>query len=211
MLNNKINMNNFYKKHFQSFVIIFVFLLVISVIGVTFSIFSWTSAGNTQNVVSTGSVTFSYSESTNGILITNSLPIADAVGKTLQAGSQAGVVQGYFDFTLSATVVGNVAVNYEIYTDKQAVANEIDPDYIKIYLTNGDREEAYDGYDLVSVPTYSSLPVSSSDPSAKRLYAGSFTSTGTQDFRLRMWLADVYTVSAGTKSFEMKVNVSATQ
>ena len=210
MLNIK-NCNNFYKKHFSTLIIIFVFLLVISVIGVTFSIFTWTSTGNTGNVVSTGSVTFSYSESTNGILITNSLPISDAVGKTLQSGSEAGVVQGFFDFTLSATVVGNVAVNYEIYTDKQEVANEIDPEYIKIYLTNGDKEEAYDGYDLVSVPTYSSLPVSASDPSAKRLYAGTFTSTGSHDFRLRMWLADVYAVSAGTKSFEMKVNVAAMQ
>ena len=42
------------------------------------------------------------------------------------------------------------------------------------------------------------------------MYIGSFTSSGTRKFRLRMWVSDNYIVDETAKTFTMKVNVKAT-
>lgn len=184
--------------------IVLVLLLFISVIGITYAVFTFAKEGKRENVINTGSITFSYTETSNGISLTNALPISDNIGKTLDnSGSN-----GYFDFNVSCKIVGKTAIKYEIHAEELQVNNPLDPAFVKMYLTDGTSDMPISGYDL-EVPTYNMLSSSSIKDGAKRLYYGSFSTTGVQAFRLRMWLSDKYSVPTTSQEFKIKVNVSA--
>lgn len=181
---------------------VLVLLLFISVIGFTYAIFTFASEGKKENRVSTGSLTFSYTETSNGISLSNAVPVSDTVGKAMRNGN------GYFDFNVSCKIVGTNVIKYEVYTTEENVSAKLDPSFVKIYLTDGTTDKPLSGYDG-NVPTYSSLPSTSISGGSKRLYLGTFNSTGVQSFRLRMWLAESYSVSSNSQQFKIKVNVSA--
>lgn len=200
------NKASIYNKKNVIMSIILVVLLIVLVIGSTYAIFSYVGVGKQSNVISSGALTFSYTESSNGIYLENAMPMSDSIGKTLQ---NDGKNNGYFDFNVSAKIVGTNTINYEVYTSKINTSVDLNTDYVKIYLIDTTTNQPLTGYDGV-VPTYSSLPDSSIDSSSKRLYSGSFSSTGVQSFRLRMWVADSYNVTPDSKQFKIKVNVKAT-
>lgn len=181
---------------------ILVLLLFISVIGFTYAIFTYAKDGEKENRISTGSLTFSYTETSNGISLSNAVPVSDMVGKAMRNGN------GYFDFNVSCKLVGTNIINYEVYTTEENVSSKLDPSFVKMYLTDGTTDKPLSGYDG-AVPTYSSLPATSISGGAKRLYLGTFNSTGVQSFRLRMWLAENYSVSSTSQQFKIKVNVRA--
>ena len=185
--------------------IVLVVLLLISVVGVTYALFTYSKEGQVRNTVTTGSITFSYTESSNGIYLENAMPTSDEVGKKLDRSENNN---GYFDFNVSCKIAGTSRIQYEVYTMKQKVENEIEDKYVKIYLTDGTTDNPISGYD-VDIPTYNSLKKSISDESGKQLYYGSFTSSGIQTFRLRMWLSDKYNVPSVSEQFKIKVNVQA--
>ena len=183
--------------------IVLILLLMISVVGITYAIFTYSKEGEVKNTVRTGNLTFSYVETSSGISIENAMPISDEVGKKLDSSEN-----GYFDFNVSCKIAGTSIIQYEVYAKKQEVKNEIEEKNVKIYLTDGTSDQPLSGYD-VEVPTYNSLKNSLSDQEGKQLYYGSFTSSGVQKFRLRMWLKEEYNVPATGEQFKIKVNVDA--
>ncbi len=200
--------DSFYSKYFGVITIIEVIILILVVAGLTYAVFIWGQTGKKENTISTSTITFSYTENTEGIKIENSLPISDTAGKTLQREDSENGIKGYFDFSISCSLSGTTAIQYEIYAVKQPVTMPISDEYIKIYLTNADNESPLKGFDGV-VPTYSDLTVSKSNPSGKHLYSGTFNEDGVRNYRLRMWLADTYVISKDVRSFSIKVNVHA--
>lgn len=178
-------------------------LLLVSVIGITYAIFTYSKEGEVKNTVRTGDLTFSYVETSSGISLENAMPISDEIGKKLDSSEN-----GYFDFNVSCKIAGTSIIQYEVYAKKQEVKNEIEEKNVKIYLTDGTSDQPLSGYD-VEVPTYNSLKNSLSDQEGKQLYYGSFTSSGVQKFRLRMWLKEEYNVPATGEQFKIKVNVDA--
>ena len=74
-------------------------ILVVAVVGVSFAAFSYSKTGEKVNTITTGTITMSYSETTNGINLTNALPMTDGVGKALKDENQ------YFDFTVKEIVL----------------------------------------------------------------------------------------------------------
>ena len=196
--------NNTKSNHSKEIIlpIILVVLLFISVIGITYAIFTYAKEGKVANRISTGSLTFSYTETSNGISLTNAVPVSDTVGKAMANGN------GYFDFNVSCKIVGNNVIKYEVYTTEENVSPKLDSAFVKIYLTDGTTDKPLSGYDG-TVPTYSSLPATSISGGSKRLYLGTFNSTGVQSFRLRMWVSESYSVSSNSQQFKIKVNVKA--
>lgn len=191
--------------------VVAILVLIVAVVGVTYAAFTFTGTGTKANTITTGTITFNYTEATNGISLVNAQPIADSVGKVLTESDEAnGVMQGYFDFTVTSTASGSSAINYEVYgVDESPAENALDSQYVKVYLTDGDTTEtAMTGY-TGEVPTFNSLTTAESDADAKRLYYGTFNGSGTQKFRLRIWVSDAYTVNNVSKTFVMKVNVKA--
>lgn len=182
-----------------------IFLLISFAIGVTFAISIFAFQGRRENTIRTGNLTFSYTEESNGISLTDTVPTSDEVGKRMKGNDKESK---YFDFSVSCKMSGNENIQYEVYAIEEDVDQKLDPQYIKIYLTDSTSDRALEGY-TGQVPTYQELKNASSSNHAKRLYMGSFGSSGTQSFRLRMWVADSYTNAVSSKKFKIKVNVSA--
>ena len=190
--------------------ILAVLVLVLLVIGVTYGVYTYTDEGVQENVIRTGNIMFEHQEESNGIEITDALPISDSEGIP---ATGRNITQGYFDFSVTATLAGQTDINYEIYgVDTSPSDSKLKPEYVKVYLTNAEDETAIEGYDKSSLPTFSSLP-ESSDKSGKKLYAGSFSESGTRKYRLRIWVSDNYPIfekKGNRETFSMRVNVTAT-
>ena len=133
------------------------------------------------------------------------MPISDEVGKKLERSENN---EGYFDFNVSCSLAGTARINYEVYATKLNVENPLSEEYVKMYLTDGTTDQPILGYDN-DVTTYYSLKDSTVASGSKTLNTGSFTNSGVQSFRLRMWLSDLYTVTDQSNDFKIKVNIKA--
>ena len=177
-------------------------ILVVAVVGVSFAAFSYSKTGERLNTITTGTITMSYSETTNGIKLTNALPMTDAVGKALKEENQ------YFDFTVNATISGTTTINYAVTATKEADSTIPDAG-VKVYLTNMDG----DADTQILAPTkVSELDVTSSDVSGAPddqflLTSDTFSSSNSHDYRLRMWVADDYAAPATAQTYKLRVNV----
>ena len=180
-------------------------ILIVVVVGVSFAAFSYSKTGEKVNTITTGTITMSYSEATNGINLTDALPISDTQGKALTGTNNV------FDFTVSATIQGSgeTTINYAITATKESDSSLADS-AIKVYLTNMDS----DADTQILAPTkVSELEVTgsseiSSAPSGQyKLTEGTFTATTDHKYRLRMWVADDFSDLNASGSYKLRVNV----
>ena len=179
-------------------------LLVIALIGVSYAAFRFMGEGTKLNTITTGSITMSYTESDNTIILTGALPTTDETGKKrLNPGE-------YFDFTVSSTIVGDVNINYEI-SAKEVGEGTIDGKYIKLYLTrirdDGTEEE-------LMAPEVYNEEASSNDYTGRpanemSLYTSSMNSSESNTYRLRMYVDESYNPQddGGGLTFSVQVNV----
>ena len=181
-------------------------ILVVAVVGVSFAAFSYSKTGEQVNTITTGTITMSYSETTNGINLTNALPMTDEVGKTLSEENQ------YFDFTVGATISGTTTINYAITAAKISPDSTLPDNAVKVYLTDMDAsDKAVSGYETakkVSELTTATDSEASGAPEGQYiLHTGTYTATTTNRYRLRMWVADDYAAPASTQTYKLRVNV----
>lgn len=86
--------------------------------------------------------------------------------------------------------------------------NTLSGEYVKIYLTDTNNNP-YSGYNI-TVPTYDELSDSVVDSNSKTLYLGTYSGTNLiQNFRLRMWIRDTYTLDTVSETFKSKIFVKA--
>lgn len=182
-----------------------ILLLLCSLCAVTFAIFIFKDTSNYDNTITTGTISFSYNEDSNGIDLNNAIPIDDSVGKMLTQDSR-GVNQGYFDFSIKGKAQN---VGYQIYATMEEGSN-MDPNYVKVYLTD-ENDNAYKNY-KGEVPTYGQLENYENNSKSKLLYTGAIHSDSfeSKKFRLRLWIAKDYTDGSSSKEFKIKINVKAT-
>ena len=181
-----------------------VIILIIAVVGVSFAAFSYSRTGEKINQITTGTITMSYTDVSNGINISDALPMSDANGKVLADENQ------YFDFKVTATISGTTTINYDITATKEEVSTLPDT-AVKVYLTSADDAT------VELVPTkVSALPTTSSSASKAPdgqfiLKSGTISSNEDTTYRLRMWVADDYAGSAQTgitsQNYKLRVNV----
>ncbi len=131
-------------------------ILVVAVVGVSFAAFSYSKKGEKVNTITTGTITMSYSETTNGINLTNALPMSDGVGKALSEEEQ------YFDFTVSANITGTTTINYAITASKEEESTLPDT-AVKVYLT--DMDGTADTQILAPTKVSGLTPTTGSEPS----------------------------------------------
>ena len=178
-------------------------ILVVAVVGVSFAAFSYSKTGEKVNTITTGTITMNYSETTNGINLTNALPMTDTVGKALEDDEQ------YFDFTVNANITGDTTINYAITATKEADST-LAEDAVKLYLTNMDSSadsELLAPTKFNAITKTGASEASGAPQNQAKLYTGTFTSTDSHDYRLRMWVADDYEVSGTSQTFKVRVNV----
>ena len=179
-----------------------IIILILVVIGVSYAAIFYSKTGEKVNRVTTGTITMSYSENTNGINLTDAIPMTDEVGKSLNDENQ------YFDFTVSATMGGNVIINYVITAVKDD-GSTLPDSAVKVYLTNinsGNETQ-------VLAPTkLSDLQVTSLNKEGAPdgqfvLYNGNFNKTEARNYHLRMWVASDYVLPNISQTYKLRINV----
>ncbi len=177
-------------------------ILVVAVVGVSFAAFTYSKTGEKLNTITTGTITMSYSETTNGINLTNALPMTDVVGKALDEENQ------YFDFTVSATISGNTTINYAVTATKESDSTIPDTG-VKVYLTDMDGTA---DTQIIAPTLVSGLPKTSSDQSGApddqyKLTSNTFNASSSHAYRLRMWVDENYAAPSTTQTYKLRVNV----
>ena len=190
--------------------LIAVLSLILITVGVSYSLFTYSKTGSTDNIVKTGKVNFLYTEVSGvgkGISLTDAFPISDEEGK-LQTGE--GKV---FDFKITSTIEMNSNIKYEVTARKKSDST-LAEDKVKLYLTevNGNEQE-------ILLDKYSNLTQTNTKvPDGvveKTIYEGEVsanTSNYEKNFRLRMWVDNDTDFSQGdmnNKKFTITVNVYA--
>ena len=180
-------------------------ILVVAVVGVSFAAFSYSKTGEQVNTITTGTITMSYSEDTNGINLIDALPMTDEQGKALAGENNV------FEFTVGATITGTTTINYAVTATKES-GSSLDDTAVKVYLTDitsgGDTE-------VLAATKVSALQKTTSDVSGApndqyKLTSGTFNTTTTKKYRLRMWVADDYSSLGTSGTYKLRVNVYGT-
>ena len=185
-------------------------ILLVAVVGVSFALYSTSSTGK-DNSISTGTITMSYTEPENGILLENALPISDAAGKQLSGPGKV------FTFTVATTATGTVTVPYEINITKVETSSLADS-AVAVYLTKGTTTET----EVVPKKLMSAVVLESNKTAlrtdAYKLYETSVayengtvkTGEATTTYNLRIWVdanADAETIKS--QEYKIKVNVDS--
>ena len=162
-------------------------LAFVMVIGrVSYSYFTYNKEVATATVES-GSINIDFSNSNSNLSLSNLVPMSDSMGV---------ISNNYVDFTVTGTV-DTEKIYYEVYLLEKD-GNTINPDYIKVYLTDQNDVKIRD------IQIYSSLP-DSEKQNGKRIYrdivepnSNGTEKTETKYFRLRMWLDENYTTTSSS-------------
>lgn len=170
--------------------------LVLITAGVTYAFFSYAKEGETENTISTGTITFLYDElkemeGNAGILIEDALPMTDAEGKVLAGTNEV------FNFQVTSTVSGDATIPYTVTARKKA-GSTLAENQIKLYLEATGSETAGTNYtvdgDAVKLYSELSAPAGLTLPEGtveKTIYTGTVparTTNYTENFKLRMWI-----------------------
>lgn len=103
-----------------------VLLLILFSVGVTFAFMSYSRTGERNNVINTGSVTFSF-EDNSYIWLQNALPISVEQGCSLEKNSGGTAMKtehidgGVAQFTVTSN--STTRVNYSVYLDQETLSN----------------------------------------------------------------------------------------
>ena len=183
-------------------IVICLFIFIIMVIGVSMATFTYTKENKSINTISTGNIYLNYTEDTNGINITNAYPMADEVGKTLTNEDQ------YFDFTVEASISGDVVASYEVSAEKET-SSTLDNDEVKLYL----EKKVNNTYQEVMAPKNFTPLKESTDlgtmAGSMLLDSGTVSKSSTVNYRLRMWVSDTTILDNLEKSFGVRVSIKA--
>ena len=182
------------------------FVLLITVIGISYAAFNYVGTGQKLNTITTGAIYMNYIESSNVISMNNALPTTDTTGKKRKNTGE------YFDFTVKSSIKGNTDINYEIAA-KEESGNTFSGKNIKFYLTkvnsDGTEEEA------MPPKTYSEDTTSNvytgRPADMMSLFVGNLNQQGDTEikYRLRLWVDENYNPQNdnGGLTYKVKVNV----
>lgn len=150
------------------------------------------------------SISFNYLSDNEEIVVSNSLPMTDEVGKNISASNYKSGITEYVEFEVKSNVSDKV--KYEIYLTKEDLELEVPVKFVKVYLTDSD-DVALKYFDESQVPTFYDLRLADTNPSGKLLYSGTLKSNESKKFVLRMWVADTYALTPEKVSFSAKLHV----
>ena len=98
------------------------------------------------------------------------------------------------------------AVRYEICLINEATEEEINSNYVKIYLTDNDNKP-FNFYNGNAVPVYQSLRISEGSADGKVIYSDIIKGKEIKKFKLRVWLSDAYILNETDRYFSAKIVV----
>lgn len=160
-------------------------VLVIAVVGVSFAFFTYSKQGTTNNVITTGSIAFEFTETTNGLTLTNQFPQTAEEGKTNDTFDFK--VTGNIPTTMSPIAYTVYAVPGDAVADKTRMKNsEID---FYLTTTGGTVETAY----ATGAPVTDAI-----DGAGLKIASGTIPASGSaveHSYSMTMWVNDTVTIS----------------
>ena len=179
--------------------IIGIAILVIAVVGVSFAFFTYSKEGTTNNVITTGSITFAYNE-TKQLSITNAFPQTPTEGK----GNDT------FTFNVTGTIPSSSgAVSYTVNAiagDAVAEKNRMDDSEINVYVT------ATGGGVVTGKYGSENGAVAGDSSTGFQIASGTIAADGTQythNYTMTMWVNETVTISDTDASATYRASDSA--
>lgn len=174
------------------------FMIVLITIG--FVVFSNRAPDVIEKEEDGGNVTLNYSTSTNALTLYSATPTTNSVGmKNMIAGQ-------YFDFSVDVDLAGAPKVEYEISVIKDVSSSNIPDDDIRIYLEkedSGTYVKMFGPEKFTASKNYSSV---GSEIGSMVLANVKKIKSGTDNYRLRIWLAENSVATGGSYSVEVDIH-----
>jgi hypothetical protein len=174
-------------------------ILIVAVVGISFALFTSNDNVTGENTIKSGTVTMSFSEKTNGITLSNALPMSEA--DALQQLTKDG---DYFDFdVVTKTSKAGTVIPYKVSVAK--ISGDLTDDQIAINLqklgTDGNYTSIVSGKKVSEMAN--GVIVDATDNAG--------TASGkTDSYRLRIWIAgdqDASAIASDSK-YSLRVNVN---
>ena len=204
-------------------------VLVVAVVGVSFAFFTYSRQGTTNNVITTGSIYFNYTEGT-AIKLSNQFPVGDTEGASLTAasGDKATLTFSVVGYDSSQTGIDYTVKAYQgTVPEGKIEANRLRDSEIKLLLTTSATGTGYTNN--YSAANGTVVGADGSLASGVTLATGRITATSqatqqTDEYTLRMWItssvvnignetdASSHTYSASdfqNKFYSLRVDVTA--
>ena len=185
-----------------TFLMISIFFVLIIFVGVGFGAFAAYPDKVSYHEENGGNIVINYANDFSGLRIKDVVPITDALALKDEDSDN------YFDFSVDVLLDKAKEINYEIVAIKNDVFSTISDDDIRICLEQEDSGE----YKSVFGPS-SFMPLKKetklgTKPGNMVLSTVKKTSSGSDHYRLRMWLSDKSLLTSGSYEIEIVVNGS---
>lgn len=147
-----------------------------------------------------GEVYFKFVGNTNGLTLLNSSPISDELGMKQDDENK------YFDFAVEVDLDKANYVEYEISLEKDNAFSTVSDKDIRFYLEeekSGTYTKLFGPKEFVQLDKDSEF---GTEKGNMILHTGKKTTSGTTNYRLRMWIADNSSISSGNYSVEVSIN-----
>ena len=183
------------------FSILGVILLLVVVIGVSYAMYTFSANGTKENVISTGTVSITYSESST-ITLNNAYPSTDATGSAVTGHDLV--------FTVNAAITGSSTISYEVGLANMTHNGNLTEDNVKFNLKKGETYligTATTGVTIGSVKTNAGTLLTQ-----YRLDGGTLSTANTSaTYTLRAWISENYNLTQGGNTTEgtTQTNTSA--
>ncbi len=210
----KVEQKDFKKENFRTVVLTIVatIVLILSCIGLSFATLQYASKGIQTNTITTGKLSMTYSEDSEGISITNANPMSDEAG--MQLTDVANIDGSYstrntFRFSVSSTIVGTGQIGYEITAIKKELETPmLADDDVKLYLAqvlpDGTEITVMEPRNFTGIAEKSQL---GSPEGSMILSQGVMSSSQTTNYILKMWVDYDYDPNGIGGSYAVTVNV----
>lgn len=142
----------------------------------------------------------------DSILLKNNLPLTDTSGKTLDASNVRKEFLNEIAFSVKGIGEEDKVVKYEICLINDVTGEEINSNYIKIYLTDNE-DRPFNFYNGNAVPVYQNLKISEGRADGKVIYSDVIKGKEIKKFKLRVWLSDAYILNEMDRYFSAKIVV----
>ena len=183
------------------FSILGVILLLVVVIGVSYAMYTFSANGTKENVISTGTVSITYSESST-ITLNNAYPSTDATGSAVTGHDLV--------FTVNAAITGSSTISYEVGLANMTHNGNLTEDYVKFNLKKGETYligEATTGVTIGSVKTNAGRLITQYRHDGGTLSTADSSAT----YTLRAWISQEYNLTQGANTTDgtTQTNTSA--
>ena len=180
-----------------------IILVLIVVVAIGFGLFVNRKDELIINEENGGNVVLNYSSNIAGLKIVNATPITDAVGMKKSDDGD------YFDFSVESELDNAASLEYEISLIKNKKTSTIPDEDIRIYL---EKEESGTYTRVFGPEEFKAIKQETevgSEVGSMVISKVSKINSGSDHYRLRMWLSESSSLEKGNYSVDVKINAKS--